>query len=102
MPKKSIYTPKSRVKSALRGVWLRSRERARALKRENYCCESCGKKQSRAKGREVKIQVHHKDGILNWDEIMNAVYKHLLCPAENLEVLCVDCHAEKEKSKNNK
>ena len=34
MGKKLLTTPRSRVKAALRQVWLRSRERAAALKRE--------------------------------------------------------------------
>ena len=54
MGKKLPTTPRSRVRSALRKLWLSSRERSAALKREEYCCEVCSVKQSTAKGREQK------------------------------------------------
>jgi hypothetical protein len=94
MGKRLLTTPKSRVKNALRQVWLRSRERAAAIKREEARCECCGAKQSVAKGREVKLEVHHKTGILNWDAILDAVYKYLLCDPGELQVLCKRCHDE--------
>ena len=94
---KKPTTPRSRVKNALRIVWLRSRERAAALKRDNYTCQRCGVKQTMAKGHEVKVQVHHKEGIANWDAVVNAVYEHLLVDPVHLETLCVECH-KKEKS----
>lgn len=92
MGKKLAGTPRSRVRSALRAVFLRSRERAAALKREKNCCEACGVKASVAKGREVKVEVHHRQGILNWNEIIDLVYKQLLCDPAGLEVLCKACH----------
>ena len=95
MGKRLPYTPNSRIRAALRKLFLRSRERAAALKRDKYTCHKCGKKQSRAKGREVYVEVHHKEGILNWDLLFEAVRKYLLCNPELLETLCVDCH-EKE------
>jgi len=91
MGKKSLSTPRSRVRAALRQVWLRSRERAAALKREGNCCESCGVKQSKRVGHEVKIACHHRHGI-NWDYILEEIYKHILCDPAELEVLCEECH----------
>ncbi len=91
MGKKLPYTPRSKVRAALRQLWLRSRERAAALKREKYCCQLCGIKQSKAKGREVKVQVHHLDGI-DWEWILDKVYEKLLCNPDRLEVLCKKCH----------
>ena len=76
----------------LRRLWLRSRERACALRKAGYSCESCGVKQSKAKGKEQKIEVHHKEGILNWDELVEAVRKYLLCSPDKLKVLCPECH----------
>ena len=95
MPKKSPTTPRSRVRSALRQVWLRSRERLAALKRDRYTCVRCGKKQSKARGREVKVNVHHKEPI-NWARLLSLVYDSgLMVGPEGLETLCVECH-EKE------
>jgi 5-methylcytosine-specific restriction endonuclease McrA len=98
MGKKLPTTPRSRVRAALRSVWLRSRERQAAIKRENNCCEECGRKGSKAKGKEVAIEVHHlaEEGI-NWERIMDYIYRHLLCDPKHLEVLCKDCHDHRHK-----
>jgi hypothetical protein len=85
-------TPRSRIVSALRRLWLTSRERHAALKREDYCCERCGRKQSVAKGRELKLEVHHRDGIPDWDALEDLVRRRLLPPPDRLEVLCKECH----------
>jgi len=92
---RSERTTKSQITIALRRLWLRSRERASALKRDKYTCQNCGVKQSKAKGKEQKVQVHHKNGITNWNEIINCIRKNLLCNPENLETLCPNCHKNK-------
>jgi len=91
MGKKLPYTPNGIIKNALRQVWLRSRERAAAMKREGYCCERCHVKQSVAKGKEQKMQVHHKNGI-DWDGLAELVRDRLLPDPKDLEVICPDCH----------
>jgi len=88
-------TPRTRIKGMLRQIFLKSVERATTLKRDNYTCCDCGKKQSVKKGYEVKVQVHHKKGIVVWDEIIDLIYNHLLCDVDDLETLCVDCHNNK-------
>lgn len=85
------YTPRSRIKGALHRLWLRSRERAAALKRDQYTCQRCGKKQSTAKGREQSVCVHHINGV-KWAEIIEYVYQQLLVSPDLLETLCQDCH----------
>ena len=92
MGKKLPYTTNTTIRAALRRLWLRSRERAAALKREHSTCQGCGRKASTAKGREFKVAVHHKKGIDNWDELIKAIRKYLLVNPDDLEVLCPDCH----------
>ena len=96
MGKKLPNTPRSRVKNALRQLWLRSRERAAALKRDEYTCQGCGGKQSRAKGKEFYVEVHHRKGVCNWELITDEVYKHLLCDPSKLVTLCKECHKQAE------
>lgn len=75
-------------------MFLRSAERTSALKRDNYTCQKCGKKKSQKKGFEIKIECHHKKGVLNWEELIDNIKKYLLCEPEFLETLCRECHEE--------
>lgn len=86
-------TPKSRIVSVLRWyLWLQSKERQETIQRDKNTCQKCGVKGSKAKGKEQKIDVHHKKGEIDWDKIVDNLRKDLLCPAEDLECLCPDCH----------
>lgn len=91
MGKRKPNTPLSQVRQALRQIWLRSRERAAALKRDNYTCQTCNRKQTMAKGREFKVQVHHKDGI-DWNGVTELVAERLLPDPDRLETICKECH----------
>lgn len=91
MSRRKPYTPSSQIRSALRQLWLRSRERQAALKRDGYTCQCCGAKQSKAKGREKSVEVHHVDGV-NWAGLIDLVRERLL--AGELECLCRECHAD--------
>lgn len=93
MAKKKPSTPRSRVKKALNLLWLRSRERAKVLKEAKYTCK-CGKKQSRAKGKEVYVEVHHVGGI-DWEGIVDLIFDRILNPEQ--ECLCKECHAKETK-----
>ena len=95
MAKKSTRTPRSQIRNALRLIWLRSRERSTAMKREHYTCQICGVKQSAAKDNVVRLEVHHKDGIQDWDRLIDAFYAYLLPEPGELEVLCKDCHEKR-------
>ena len=90
---KKPITPKSRVRACLRQLWLRSRERAAALKRDDYTCQDCGKKKSTRKGQVIKVEVHHLDQI-DWSRIEEYIYRHLLVDPKKLIVLCKECHLE--------
>jgi len=87
-------TKKAQIRSALRMLWLRSKERSECLKNNEYTCISCGVKQSKRKGEEVKVEVHHKEGVCNWDKIIEVIQEQLLCTPEHLECLCPFCHAQ--------
>ena len=89
MAKKKPNTPRSRVRAALRNLWLRSRERAKALREAGYCCKECGIKQSMARGKEVKLQVHH-DPAIAWDNVIDDIIEKLLEAPQY--PLCKDCH----------
>ncbi len=88
----SWMTTDSIIRSALRKVWLWSRERKAAIDRTYKCCEVCGAKQSKAKGREVKIEVHHIKMNVNWDRIFKIIREELLVNPRQLKVLCKKCH----------
>lgn len=90
MGRKQPNTPRSKIRSALRQLWLRSRERAKVLKEAKYTCK-CGKKQSRAKGKEVYVEVHHLKEI-DWEDLINLVFERLLNPKQ--ECICKECHAK--------
>ena len=96
MGRRVPHTPTSQIKSALRKLWLRSRERRAALKRDSYTC-TCGRKQSKAKGREIAVEVHHLRGI-RWKEMMEFIRAELLVDPEELQTLCVECHKEAEEA----
>ena len=96
MPRpKSKRTSNARITSAIRQLWLRSPERSEALKRDGYSCVECGVKQSKAKGKEQKVEVHHINGI-TWGRVHRVVRQDVLCPPDELETLCPECHKNRE------
>lgn len=90
------HTPKSKIRAALRQLWLRSRERALALKETGYCCADCGIKQTRRKGEEVVLEVHH-DPQIDWSGIIELIQKRLLQVPQY--PLCKECHKKRHMSK---
>jgi len=93
---KKPITPRSIIKHSLRLLWLRSRERLAALKRDDYTCQGCGRKQSKAKGKEFSVEVHHVSGIDNWEEVVDIIQSRLLCGSEHLTTLCHECHLREQ------
>ena len=89
--KKKPITTNTNIRSALRRLFLRSRERAQCLKNANYSCLRCGAKQSKAKGKEVFVEVHHLTPV-NWEGIFSDIRSRLLHPADKMIVLCKACH----------
>ena len=88
-------TPRSQVKAAIRQLWLRPRERAEALKRDGYTCQECGVKQSTAKGKEQRVEVHHLNGI-EWQNVVDYIFRHVLVEPKHLQTLCPECHKKIE------
>lgn len=95
-----MRTNKSQIRSALRQLFLRSKERSEALKRDQYTCQCCGVKQSKKKGHEVKVEVHHKNGIVIWDQVIELISNQILCDPIELETLCKECHKKETYKKN--
>ena len=91
MGKRLPHTPNSAIRSAIRKLWLRSRERAAALKRDGYTCVDCCQKQSKAKGKEFAVEVDHLDGI-EWEKIIEYIRKHVLVDPSRLETVCPEDH----------
>jgi predicted HNH restriction endonuclease len=88
----SWKSSKGQIVSALRKIWLRSPERRHALKAEGYTCEECNVKQSKAKGKEQVIEVHHKEGRVDWEYLVEEIRRVLLVHPDKLQVLCPNCH----------
>jgi len=88
-------TPNSIIVHALRLLWLHSRERRAALKRDGYRCVDCGVKQSKAKGKEQKVEVDHIRGIKAWNELADIIRRHLLVPPDELETVCPEDHRKR-------
>ncbi len=95
MAKRLLTTPRSQVRSALRRLFLRSRERGRRIKEDHYTCQVCGAKKSVAKGREVAVEVHHREGV-QWEALLDLVYEMLLCSSDKMITLCQKCHDDLE------
>jgi hypothetical protein len=75
-------------------IFTRSRERGAALKRTKNCCESCGAKfreKDTCNGPKLKAEVHHLDGG-HIDEIVDEIFRWLLCHPDRLRPVCVPCH----------
>jgi 5-methylcytosine-specific restriction endonuclease McrA len=102
MGKKLPYTPASRIMSWVRRGWTQSREKNKVLKDANRTCCQCGAKQSRAKGKEVYVEVHHVNKI-NREKIVEVIRQEILDVPQI--VLCKACHkaeTEKERAKAHK
>ena len=93
--KKRTETPRGLIVTTLRKLFMWSPERNAALARDDKTCQVCGKRESKAKGKECSIQVHHiQEGDINWDRIERVIRAELLCPAEMLICLCKEHHKE--------
>jgi len=68
--------------------------RQSALKRSDYICEGCGKRQDQHRQEwDVGLHVHHQRPVREFE---NPTEAHTV---ENLEVLCVDCHNNRHTAK---
>lgn len=86
-------TPNNVIRSALRQLWMRSKERNQAIKNANRQCVVCSARQSAAKGREVKLNAHHTDGI-DWADLIRLVRERLLMTPDAYTVVCERCHKQ--------
>ncbi len=95
MKRNPDVTPRAHVKRAVRLIWLRSRERGAALRRDDYTCQGCHKRQTKAKGHEFSVEVHHCSGI-DWERVIDYIIRNVLQTPEHLVTLCKECHDEEE------
>lgn len=87
------YTPSSQIRNMLNKLFLHSREHQAAQKRDKNTCQDCGRKKSMAKGREVKVQVHHlREKARYFKSIEKLIRKSWLCNEDYLVTLCPECH----------
>lgn len=90
-----IYKPTANhyIRGRIRQIFLTSRERAYAMKRDDYTCQKCFKRMSKKKGHEVYMDVHHLDEIGKaWEEIFEIMKSKILCHPDKLQCLCRECH----------
>jgi 5-methylcytosine-specific restriction endonuclease McrA len=91
MAKRRTYeiweTTNSKITAAIRRyLWMWSKERAYVLKRDKKTCQKCG-----AKGSDVKLDVHHKNGV-DMAAIREEIRRTLLCSPDDMITHCADCH----------
>jgi len=51
-------------------------------------------KQSKAKGKEQKVEVDHLNGVA-WETMIDYIYSHLLVPPNQLETVCPEDHKKR-------
>lgn len=90
--KKLDYTPSSKIVHAVRAMSMRSREFAEARKNTANSCCICGRKQSKAKGREVAIHIHHGTHRPIWERVVRAIRQEVLQTPGMLWPICKECH----------
>ena len=88
--RKKPITPKSQITSALRRLWLYSRERQERLRIDKRQCWICKSK--------VKPEVHHIDPA-KMDRIIKVIREELLVGPEKLMTVCKPCHKTEHLSK---
>ncbi len=81
--RKKPITPRSRITSCLRRLWLYSRERAERKRIDKGMCQECGSREH--------LEVHHFEQP-NWDLIIEYIYRHILVTPEKCITLCRKCH----------
>lgn len=89
-------TPDGIIRSSLRLLFMKSREKGAATRRDKNTCQTCGAKGSVAKGKEVKTECHHTIGTegrdIDWQRIYAVIREELLCSSDELTILCKPCH----------
>ena len=93
MGRKLPNTPRSRIRTTLRRLWLYSRERAAAVKRAENRCEVCNALSKDRKGGTVTLEVHHND-MIEWEKVLDYIQRHILVHPDGLTVFCKQCHED--------
>jgi len=97
MAKKNPITPNSQITNILRRLWMYSRERRARLWVDDSICWTCKRKGSKAKGREVAVEVHHVEPV-RMNLIIEVIRRELLVGPEKLATFCRECHKAEHKT----
>ena len=84
-------TPNSQLTNMIRRCWLFSRERRERLRLDDSTCWTCKRKASKAKRREVSVEVHHITPV-RMSLIIEVIRRELLVGPEKLATYCKECH----------
>lgn len=91
MSRKKPITPNSVIRSALRKLWLQSRERYAVLKIGK--CRKCGRGKVELERSGIALEVHHIENI-DWVPVFEAIRKQILVDPKKLSCLCLECHGK--------
>jgi 5-methylcytosine-specific restriction endonuclease McrA len=80
---KKPITPRSRITSCLRRLWMFSREKAERLRIDKKTCQYCGAIEH--------LEVHHFENI-PWESIIRMIYNYILVSPDKCITLCRKCH----------
>jgi hypothetical protein len=93
------YPPRIRAANRTKETYYITAKNGNQVKRVKFTCEQCGKKDLKAKEKQldhINPVVDVKEGFTTYEEY----FDRLLCEESNWATLCLDCHAKKTLKEN--